>query len=197
MNKNLLKKILKINKAVFSFKELVLLSRTEDIKSLKSQINYYTRKGELYQIRRGLYSKNKNYDRFELANKIYTPSYISFETVLSKVGIIFQYYKDIFVATYKSKTLIIDNQSYNFKRIKTSILVNDLGIDIKENYSIASVERAFLDVLYLSKNYHFDNLEPINWDKVFQILPIYKNKRMEKVVNQQFNEYKLNKGQLK
>jgi len=39
--------------------------------------------------RRGIYAKDKNYDRLELANRIYTPSYISLETVLSREGIVF------------------------------------------------------------------------------------------------------------
>ena len=48
-----------------------------------------------------------------------------------------------------------------------------------ETYVIASKERAFLDMLYLYKEYHFDNLESINWEKVAEILPIYGgNKRM-------------------
>lgn len=30
----------------------------------------------------GIYAKDKNYEKYELATKIFTPSYISFETVL-------------------------------------------------------------------------------------------------------------------
>ncbi|TSC77837.1 MAG: hypothetical protein G01um101429_938, partial [Parcubacteria group bacterium Gr01-1014_29] len=61
-----------------------------------------------------------------------------------------------------------------------SILTNQTGIEVKENYFIASLERAFLDVVYLNKEYHFDNLSGINWGKVDEILPIYGgNKRME------------------
>ncbi len=56
--------------------------------------------------------------------------------------------------------------------------MNSIGLEKKENYEIASKERAFLDVLYLYKNYHFDNLKSINWDTCFRILPIYDNKTL-------------------
>jgi hypothetical protein len=38
-------------------------------------------------------------------------------------------------------------------------------------------------VLYLNKDYHFDNLDNIDWQKVNAILPIYGgNKRIERLV---------------
>lgn len=175
--------ILKSNKTVFSFKDILLASSEENPALLRRRLYHYTKHGYLYHIRRGLYAKDKNYDKFELATKIFTPAYISFETVLGKTGITFQFYGKIFVASYQSKEITCDGQIYNFKTIKDSILTNDLGIEKRENYSIATPERAFLDVIYLYKDYHFDNLSPLNWDKVREILPIYGgNKRMEKMV---------------
>ncbi len=175
--------ILKSNKTVFSFKEILLASDEENPALLRRRLYHYTKHGDLYHIRRGLYAKDKNYDKFELATKIFTPSYISFETVLAKAGVVFQFYGKIFVASYQTKEITCDNQIYGFRTIKDSILTNDSGIERKENYSIATPERAFLDIVYLYKDYHFDNLSPLNWDKVFEILPIYGgNKRMAKMV---------------
>ena len=42
---------------------------------------------------------------------------------------------------------------------------------------IASTERAICDRLYLSKNYYFDNLENIDFEKLEEISQIY-NKRV-------------------
>lgn len=185
MERGFLHNILRSNKTVFSFKDLVLLWGKINKFTAAARVNYYVKKGELYHIRRGLYSKDKNYDRFELAVKIFTPSYISFETVLGKAGITFQYYNRIFVATYQSREIMCDGQIYSFKTIKNSILASGAGIENKENYSIASFERAFLDVVYLCKDYHFDNLSPLNWEKVREILPIYGgNKRMERKIKE-------------
>lgn len=182
MAENIIKNMLRTEQTVFSFKELLMLWPNESQKSLKSKINYYIQNGEIYHIRRGLYAKDKNYNRSELATKIFTPSYVSFETVLGSAGITFQYYNQIFVATYQTRNVFCDGQQYSFKRLKSAILTNGLGVEIKETYSIATPERAFLDVLYLNKNYHFDNLAPLNWDNVYEILPFYENKRMNAMV---------------
>jgi len=181
-----LSKILRAKNTIFTFKDISLLWKETETNLVKRRINHYVKTGKLYHIRKGIYAKDKNYDRLELATKIYPPSYISFETVLVKAGIIFQYYKQIFVASYLSREITIDNQVYVYKKIKDSVLTNNAGIEVKNNYSLASPERAFLDIIYLYKEYHFDNLSSLNWDKVFEILPIYRNKKMEQRVQKYF-----------
>ena len=79
--------MLESKRTVFSFKELALLWRTSDPNTIMSRVNYYVKKKYLYHIRRGIYAKNKRYNRFEVATKIFIPSYISFETVLAEAGI--------------------------------------------------------------------------------------------------------------
>ncbi|MCX7974150.1 MAG: hypothetical protein N3B16_06555 [Candidatus Aminicenantes bacterium] len=150
---------------------------------LKRRLNYYVQKGELYPIRKGIYAKDKDYDRLELATKIYTPAYISLETVLAREGIIFQHYDRIFVVSYLSREIFCDGQIYVFRRIKDSVLMNPLGVENKGHYYIASMERAFLDTIYLNKNYHFDNLSSIDWDKCLEMVSIYESKAMAKRLN--------------
>lgn len=178
--------ILRSHQTVFSFKDIALLWRAPGTNTTRVRINYYVRTGQLYPLRRGLYAKDKNYDRLELATKIFIPSYVSFETVLAQSGIIFQLYSTIFVASYLTRDILVDGQPYSFKKIKDSILTNALGIENKDNKAIATKERAFLDTIYLNKNYHFDNLASLDWNRVFEILPIYKNKRMEKTVSRYY-----------
>lgn len=173
--------ILRSRSTVFSFKDVVLLWGDSG-NAARVRINYYIKNGDLYRVRQGLYAKDKNYNKFEAATKIYTPSYISFETVLAKAGIVFQLYGQIFVASYLTREIFVDNQKYSYRKIKDSVLTNNLGIEQKDNYSIAIPERAFLDVVYSNKNYHFDNLSNIDWNKVYEVLPIYNNKQMEKKV---------------
>ena len=121
--------ILRTDKTVFTCKELMLFVGETSLQQLKRRINYYTTTGEFYHIRRGIYGKDQNYNRYELATKIYTPSYISFETVLVKAGVIFQYYSQIFVASYLSREIVCDKQTYVYKRIKPVIITNHLGIE--------------------------------------------------------------------
>jgi hypothetical protein len=191
--KKFLNELLRSRQTVFSFKELMLLWGGIDSKTARVRVHYYCKNNDLYHLRRGLYAKDKNYDTFELATRIFTPSYVSFETVLGAAGITFQKYDGIFVASYQSKEIVCDHQAFSFKSIKTSILTNPSGIENREFYSIASLERAFLDVVYLHKEYHFDNLLPLNWDKVYGILPIYGgNRRMENRVKENHETFRKN-----
>lgn len=183
MKKGYLNEILRSSKTVFSFKDLILLWGGVDKLTAASRVNYYTKQNYLYHIRRGLYAKNSGYDKFELATKVFTPAYISFETVLGAAGVTFQHYSKIFVASYQNKEVKCDGQVIAFKRMKDEVLTNNAGIEIKDNYSIASTERAFLDVVYLNTDYHFDNLSALDWNKVMAILPIYGgNVRMAKML---------------
>ena len=175
--------LLRSPKTIFSTKDVSLLWGEEVEVAARVRLNKYVKSGKLIRVRRGLYAKDKNYDKNELAAKIYTPSYISFETVLGAAGVTFQYYSQIFVSSYQTKEIEIEGQKYVFKKMKEDMVTSSIGIEGKGNYSIATVERAFLDVLYQNKQYHFDNLRPINWEKVHEILPVYGgNKRMEATV---------------
>jgi predicted transcriptional regulator of viral defense system len=185
--------LLRSKKTIFSTKDVALLWSSTNISAAKVRLSYYTKKGQLIRLRKGVYAKDRNYNRYELATKILKPSYVSFETVLGASGMTFQYYSQIFVASYVKRDITCNGQLYSFRTIKNSVLINPKGIDQDREYSIASKERAFLDTIYRSKDYHFDNLSPLNWDKVFELLQIYENKKMEKKVKEYYKYYKSNK----
>lgn len=185
--------LLRSSKTIFSTKDVALLWGEEKEQTISGRLNKYAKAGKLVRVRRGIYAKDKNYNRFELATRIYTPAYISFETVLTRTGINFQYYGNIFVATYVTREIEADGQKISFVRMKDYVLSNTAGIEHTNDVAIATKERAFLDRIYISKEYHFDHLDVLDWDKVFEILPIYRNKRMNKKVQEYFKHYKDNK----
>ena len=184
--------LLRSPKTIFSSKDVSLLWGEESDEVIKKRLNKYVKAGKLIRVRRGIYAKDKNYDRFELATRINTPSYISFETVLTREGVNFQYYGNIFVASYINREIDIEGQKITFVRMKDYVLSNTTGIEHKDEIATATSERAFLDRVYVSKDYHFDNLANLNWDKVFEILPIYHNKRLEKKIKEYFKNYQDN-----
>ncbi len=190
---NYISTILRSKKTVFSFKDIVLLWGDTNIHAARVRINYYIKNNDLYRIRQGFYAKDKKYEKLELATRIFTPSYVSFETVLGQAGVTFQHYGQIFVTSYLTRELTVDDQTYSFRKIKDTVLTNKAGMEDMGEYLMASKERAFLDVIYINKDYHFDNLSPLNWDKVFEILPIYNNKRMTRRVEEFYNHFKANK----
>lgn len=188
MNKGeFLSVILRSQKTVFSTKEIGLLWRETNSDRLKSRLSYYVAEGKLSRVRRGLYVKDTNYNHFELANKIFIPSYISFETVLTRTGLVFQYYGLISSAAYLSREVEIDGQNYSYTKIRNEILTNTSGVIIKDGVSVATTERAMLDTIYAHKDYHFDSLDAVDWNKVRSLLPIYGNKRMEKLVESMYH----------
>jgi hypothetical protein len=176
--------LLRSSQTIFSTKDAALLWNENDNSVVTDRLKKYVKAGKLVRPYRGLYAKDQNYNRFELATRIYTPSYISFETVLTREGVNFQYYGNIFIASYANREINVGEQKIIFVRMKDYVLSNTSGIEHKEGYAIATRERAFLDRVYVSKDYHFDNLRSLDWNKVMEILPIYNNKRLEKKVKE-------------
>lgn len=166
---------------VFTTSEVALILGESDLDKLKSRINYFVKKGELIQLRRGLFAKRPDFEILEAANKIFTPSYISLETALQRKGITFQNYdKTVFVISYQTREIKLADYVISFKKIKEEILTNLHGIISKDGYWIATAERAFLDTIYLYKDYYFDNLDPIDWQKAEELLAVYNSKALER-----------------
>jgi len=182
--------ILRSTKTVLTLKDIALMWQDSDTDAARVRLNYYVRNGDLYRIRRGLYAKSKEYNHLELATRIFTPSYVSFETVLAKEGMIFQYQTQFTVASYLTREIEIENQTYSYKKIKDTVLTNITGIEQDNETSVAGKERAFLDTLYINIDFHFDNIRSLDWEKVFSILPIYINKRLTKKVEKLFKQSK-------
>lgn len=185
--------LLRSQKTIFSTKDIALLWGEKSEAHTRMRLSDYVKTGKLIRVHRGFYAKDKNYNRFELATRIYTPSYISFETVLTRTGVNFQYYGNIFVASYVTRNIEVDGQKISFVRMKYYVLSNTMGIEHINSVSSATKERAFLDRIYVSKDYHFDHLDVLDWNKVFEILPIYRNKRVSKKVGEYFKDYENNK----
>ena len=182
--------LLRLPQTIFSTKDVSLLWNENNESIITDRLKKYVKVGKLIRVRRGLYAKDKNYNRYELATRINTPSYISFETVLGSSGMTFQYYGNIFVASYIKRNMKVDGQKIEFVRMKDYVLSNTLGIENSDGYARATKERAYLDRIYVSKKYYIDNINPLDWDKVFEILPIYHNKRMEKTIKMYYSEFK-------
>lgn len=185
---NLIVKLYQSSKTVLTNKDLSLIWQENNKNNLNAKCAYYVKQNILIRLTRGVFAKNKDYNLKELATSIYIPSYVSFETVLLEAGVIFQYYDTIFVAAKWPKTMTIDKHTFVFRKLKDIVLFNSFGIVNKENYGIATTERAFLDMIYLFPNYYFDNLKQINWEKCDEIVKIYNNKQMIK----RLDEYRKN-----
>lgn len=102
---------------------------------------------------------------FSIANFIDTSSYISLESALSFYGIIAQFPYTLTSVTFdKPKRIIFREKEYEFNHIDTEYY---FGFIKKNNFLIASPEKAVLDELYfISKNLRRINLKELDLSKI-------------------------------
>lgn len=178
ITKDILLEVYKDSGTVYRFNDIAMLIGETNFQSLSKKLNNYVHSGKLLNPRKGIYAKS-NFNPEELACILYTPSYISLEYVLQKVGVVFQYDSHITTISYLSRDIKVGNQTYSYRKIKGEIFIEPMGIIRNDPHiNIASPERAFLDTLYLNKNYFFDNIHPLNNELIYKLLPVYKSKAM-------------------
>jgi hypothetical protein len=180
-NKDFILNLYSSKSTVFTIDEIALLLGDSNRDNLKARINYYVKTGKLLNLRKGVYAK-REYNPLELAVKIFTPSYISLETVLVKAGVIFQKYETIFVVSYLSRKIEIGIHKLQYRRIKEEVLINKEGVRLHNGYAIATKERAFLDTLYLYKDYYFDNIDILDKDILLKMVDVYRSKTLKEKV---------------
>ncbi|MBE0648326.1 MAG: hypothetical protein IH596_11130 [Bacteroidales bacterium] len=171
----LLPTLFRDSRTVFRLSDIAMLTGETRLASLNKQLNYYVKKGEIGNPRKGIYTK-KPFKIGELACILYTPSYLSLEWVLASQGLIFQFSSEITLVSYLSRQITIGGTQLRYRAVKSTILVNTSGIiRDKSNLNISSPERAFLDMLYLQPDFYFDTIESLNNSKVRQLIPLYQS----------------------
>lgn len=184
---NILEVILSSSRSVFNVQSLMMLGECKDSGKLTKSLHYYIKEGKIRNPRRGIYTKNV-YDEKEMACSLFRPAYISLEYVLQRCGIVFQYDDTITCVSYLNRSVEIDSKAYQYRIIKPEIWIGMEGIEQHDNIFIASAERAFLDLVYLSAgNCYFDNLHPLNITKVKKLLPHYQSKVLTQRVAELLN----------
>ena len=85
-------------------------------------------------------------DDFQIANFLYSPSYISLESALCFYGILGQFpYQITSITARKTKTINCLNKEFNYSHIKQGLF---FGYHKEKDFLIASPEKALLDYLY-------------------------------------------------
>ncbi len=152
--------------SLFTVKTLSYISEIKKEGTLFSVIKKLLQAGILVKIERDKYLlKGTKINDFSLANFIYQPSYVSFESALNFYGILSQFPYEISSATTK-KTVgkIFQNKVFTYTHIKKDLF---WGYEKKEDFVIAFPEKALLDQLYLTaKGYKRINLDEYDISKV-------------------------------
>lgn len=146
----------------------MLLEELKDYASPKSKLSYMVKRGECFQIVKGLYETDKNVSAHLLAGSIYGPSYISFEYALSYYELIPEAVYTVTSATFekkKKKKYETSFGTFTYRDVPSEAF--PLGITIIQEgsyfYRIASPEKALCDQLYI--------MPPVpNQRELFQLL---------------------------
>lgn len=185
--KNVLEVILNSTRSVFNVQSLRMLTECEDSQKLTKSLHYYVKEGKISNPRRGIYTK-ATYDEREMACSLFRPAYISLEYVLQRAGVVFQYDDTVTCVSYLNRIAEVDEKIYQFRIINPELWIGMEGIEQNDNILIATPERAFLDMVYLSAgNCYLDNLHPLNKTKVKQLLPLYQSKVLTERVTELLN----------
>lgn len=159
-NTNKLKYLSKIDKRIFRLSELALLWNITNPNTLKITISRAVSRGELFRLKRGLYATIpvEMLDPYEygcaMAGSL---SYISAETVLSRIGAINQLPSKITLFGQKTLDFSLGNQDYYCLYLHPHYLSNRQGITDKSRYSMATSGRAMADLHHVSPKYYIDN----------------------------------------
>lgn len=163
------------------------------------QLDRWEKKGYLVKIKQGYYTlSGKDLNRnflYYVANRIYSPSYISLEMALSFYNLIPE---EVFlitsVSTKKTNNFNTPLGNFNYRHIKPSIYFGYKLLDYekKHNVIIAEPEKALLDYLYLNTQLRLDNdfkeirinrtefVDQINLEKFNTYLDAFENKSLVK-----------------
>ena len=186
---DVLNTILSSSRTVFTAQGLSMQDSSRERESISRSLRYYVSKGAILSPRNGIYTKTK-YNEEEMACTLLKPSYISLEYVLARAGVTFQYSSEITCISYQTRTIEVDGKSYVFRKINPMIWANMQGIEQRDNIAVATPERAFLDMVYLSAGQcYFDNIRPLNKNLIRQILPVYNSPTLTKRVEALLNGY--------
>jgi len=150
-----------------AFKDFTVFS-LQDIKQLDShfyraRLNEWQDKGYISKIIKGFYTfsnlKLNEHLLFEIANKIYSPSYVSLETALSFYHFITEsIYRITSVSTRRTCRFESSIVGFTFQTVKPHLY---FGYELVQNqnkyYKIASPEKAILDYFYLNPHLKNEN----------------------------------------
>ena len=153
-----LNKLYKNNISLLTTLDIENLLQIKSSRTLEDLIKRLIQENVLTSVEKGkYYVTSKQPSNFEIANFLYSPSYISFETALNYYGLLSQFPLEITSATLGKKTeKEINNQLYTYSKIDKKLFT---GYYKESNYLIATKEKALFDEIYLiSKSIKSENI---------------------------------------
>ncbi len=167
----------------------------------RQQLTQWLKKGYIQKLKKGFYffsDRTIDDEIFNhIANKIYSPSYVSLELALSRYEFIPEsVYGITSVSSRKTQTIVTPVGTFIYRHIKPELM---FGYELRESanihYKLAFPEKAILDFLYLNSDLHNPaaieemrfNTEEIqaimDWNRCEQYLDIFQSQQLRKRFN--------------
>jgi len=139
----------KNNLKIFTLADVQKLLDTRNTNTAYKFIQRLIKKKVVQKLKNGLYCYNiESLDDFQIANFLYSPSYISVETALNFYGILSQFpYTITSVTPKKSKKFVFNNKVFEYIHFDPKYFY---GYTKVKNFLIANKEKALFDTLYLA-----------------------------------------------
>lgn len=178
-------KLNEFQKKIFTPQDLILFFGASK-RAVEGFLSYNASKNKIIRLRKGLYALKRNYPSLYLiANKIYKPSYISFETALSFYNLIPETVYSLTSATPKpTREFEANGVAFSYQTIKKQAFTGYVLETIEdEKIYIATPEKATADYCYfmfLKKRNWNDRftVEKIDRVKLRHYLSLFKNDRL-------------------
>lgn len=144
----LLKSLRSTPKSFFTLSDLEKFTGL-DRKSLYVSLNRWVKKGVLARAGRNIYVIAGEPVRLEaIAGQSYFPCYLSFESALSRFGVLNLIpYSLSFATTRKTKSVTLLDRRVDYRHLKAELY---FGFTNEEGLYIAEPEKALLDLVYFS-----------------------------------------------
>ncbi len=143
----LVQRLLSLDKPYFSPADLEkILGQKRP--ALYVTLNRLVRYGVLVRLRQGVYQASLgDADLARIANQLVYPSYLSFESALSRYGILSQVpYTLTFATTHRSQSMTLGDTMVEFRQLKGDLF---FGYTLQGGLYVAEPEKALLDQLYM------------------------------------------------
>jgi predicted transcriptional regulator of viral defense system len=186
---DLVRQLARFNKPFWSVTDLEKVLGYGTRKSLLVALHRLTASGTLERVHRGYYRvEARPADEAALANVLYRPSYLSFESALARHGILSQIpYTMTFATTRRSKRMTIGGREAEFRQIKEDLF---FGYRLEGGLYVAEPEKALLDEFYMmARGRAAVSLEELDVDRLSKGKLREFASRFPKAINAAMTEY--------
>lgn len=141
-------KLYKTDKNMFTTLDIAKFLEIDNQRNLENLIKRFVDDKVITVLEKGkYYLTDKTPSSFEIAQFLYSPSYISFETALNYHGILSQFPFEITSATTKRRVeKEVEGKIYTYSKIDRNLFT---GYYLEKNYLMATKEKALFDQVYM------------------------------------------------